>query len=74
MKIAVASEHRGFRAKDSILSPVERDSGHEASGLWTAQPRDVQTIPAFAAKSRSRCGAVAKSTAPILIGGTGIGR
>jgi ribose 5-phosphate isomerase B len=70
MKIAVASEHRGFKAKDRILAQV-RDLHHEALdfGPTTEEMCDYPDYAAKAARAVSR-GEVDRA---ILIGGTGIG-
>jgi ribose 5-phosphate isomerase B len=70
MKIAIASEHRGFKAKHRILSQV-RDLNHEAIdfGPVTDEMCDYPDYAAKAARAVSR-GEVDRA---ILIGGTGIG-
>ena len=70
MKIAVASDHRGFEVKGKILSVV-RDLGHEAVDLGPEVAESVD-YPDFAAKV---AGAVSdgKVDRGILICGTGIG-
>ena len=70
MKIAVASEHRGFRVKDRILSYL-RELHHEALdfGPPTDEMCDYPDYAAKAARAVSR-GEVDRA---ILIGGTGIG-
>jgi len=70
MKIAVASEHRGFKAKDRILAEV-RQLQHEALDFGPATD-DMCDYPDFAAKAAQAvaCGEVDRA---ILIGGTGIG-
>jgi len=70
MKIAVASEHRGFKAKDKILSLVSQ-LHHEALdfGPATDEMCDYPDFAARAALAVSR-GEVDRA---ILIGGTGIG-
>lgn len=70
MKIAVASEHRGFRVKDRILSYL-RELQHEALdfGPATDEMCDYPDYAAKAARAVSR-GEVDRA---ILIGGTGIG-
>ena len=70
MKIAVASEHRGFKAKDRILAEV-RQLQHEALDFGPATD-EMCDYPDFAAKAARAvaCGEVDRA---ILIGGTGIG-
>ena len=70
MKIAVASEHRGFKAKDKILSLV-RELHHEGLdfGPLTDEMCDYPDYASKAAKAVSS-GEVDRA---ILIGGTGIG-
>lgn len=70
MKIAVASEHRGFRAKDTILSQL-RDSGHEALDFGPYNP-EMCDYPDFAGKA-ARAVSCHEVDRAILIGGTGIG-
>ena len=70
MKIAVASEHRGFKAKDRILSQV-KELHHEALDFGPLTD-EMCDYPEFAGKA-----ALAVSTGEIdraiLLGGTGIG-
>lgn len=70
MKIAVASEHRGFKVKDSILNQV-RELHHESLdfGPTTSEMCDYPDYAAKAARAVSS-GDVDRA---ILIGGTGIG-
>ena len=70
MKIAVASEHRGFKVKDSILNQV-RELHHEALdfGPSTGEMCDYPDYAATAAWAVAN-GDVDRA---ILIGGTGIG-
>ena len=70
MKIAVASEHRGFKVKDSILNQV-RELLHEALdfGPSTGEMCDYPDYAATAAWAVSN-GDVDRA---ILIGGMGIG-
>ncbi len=70
MKIAVASDHRGFEIKGKILSVV-RDLGHEAIDFGPEAAESVD-YPDFAAKV---AGAVSggKVDRGILVCGTGIG-
>lgn len=70
MKIAVASEHRGFRAKDQILASVKQ-LNHEVFDFGPYNT-DVCDYPDYAAKVGW---AVARGEIDrgILIGGTGIG-
>jgi ribose 5-phosphate isomerase B len=70
MRIAVASDHRGFAIKSRILSMIG-ELGHQAVDLGTDSPESVD-YPDFAAKvARSvGCGEVDRG---ILICGTGMG-
>ena len=70
MKIAVASEHRGFRAKERILSQI-KELNHDALdfGPLTDEMCDYPDFAATAALAVSN-GEVDRA---ILIGGTGIG-
>ena len=70
MKIAVASEHRGFKAKDRILAEV-RQLQHAALDFGPVTD-EMCDYPDFAAKAAMAvaCGEVDRA---ILIGGTGIG-
>ena len=70
MKIAVASEHRGFRAKERILSQI-KELNHDALdfGPLTDEMCDYPDFAAKAALAVSN-GEVDRA---ILIGGTGIG-
>lgn len=70
MKIAVASEHRGFSAKDLILSQL-RDLKHEAIDFGPMNS-DMCDYPDFASKA---AGAVSRGEVDraILVGGTGVG-
>lgn len=70
MKIAVASEHQGFRAKDRILSQV-RELNHEAIDFGPSS-EEMCDYPDFAAKAARAVSSGAVDRA-ILIGGTGIG-
>lgn len=70
MKIAIASEHRGFKAKDRILTQV-REWNHEALDYGPSSD-EMCDYPDYAAKASRAvsCGEVDRA---ILIGGTGIG-
>lgn len=70
MKVAVASEHRGYKAKDGIVSYL-RELNHEALDFGPMSP-EMSDYPDFAAKA---AGAVSRGEIDraILIGGTGIG-
>ncbi|HEY0985001.1 MULTISPECIES: ribose 5-phosphate isomerase B [unclassified Schlesneria] len=70
MKIAVASEHRGFRAKDRVLACL-RELNHVAIdfGPNSEEMCDYPDYASLAARAVSR-GEVDRA---ILIGGTGIG-
>ena len=70
MKIAVASEHRGFKAKNSILNQL-RELNYHAIDLGPANEEmcDYPDVAAIAATAVSS-GEVDRA---ILIGGTGIG-
>ena len=70
MKIAVASDHRGFTVKSMILALLE-SLGHDGLDLGT-DSNDSVDYPDFAAVA---AGAVADGTADrgILICGTGVG-
>ena len=70
MKIAVASEHRGFKAKEGILSYL-RELNHEAIDFGPTNS-EVCDYPDFAAKT-ARAVASGEFDRGILIGGTGIG-
>lgn len=70
MRIAVASEHRGFKAKDTILSQL-RELKHEALDFGPVND-EMCDYPDYAAKAAI---AIVKGEIDraILIGGTGIG-
>jgi ribose 5-phosphate isomerase B len=70
MKVAVASEHRGYKAKDGILSYL-KELHHEALDFGP-NTEEMCDYPDFAAKAAA---AVSKGEVErgILIGGTGIG-
>lgn len=70
MKIAVASEHRGFRVKDRILSFVQ-ELKHEGVDFGPFND-EMCDYPDYASKA---AGAVSRGEVDraILIGGTGIG-
>ena len=70
MKIAVASEHRGFKIKDRILSQVQ-ELRHEALDFGPSTD-EMCDYPDYAGKA---AGAVSRGEVDraILIGGTGIG-
>jgi len=70
MKIAVASEHRGFKAKDRILSLIN-ELHHEGLDFGPSN-EEMCDYPDYAAKA---AGAVSRGEVDraILIGGTGIG-
>ena len=70
MKIAVASEHRGFKAKDKILSLV-RELHHEGFDFGPSTD-EMCDYPDYAAKA-ARAVASGEVARAILIGGTGIG-
>jgi ribose 5-phosphate isomerase B len=70
MKIAVASEHRGFRAKEQILVQL-RQLSHEALDFGTLN-KEMCDYPDFAAKAALAVSECDVDRA-ILIGGTGIG-
>ena len=70
MKIAVASEHRGFKAKDRILNQV-RELQHEALDFGPYSD-ELCDYPDFAAKA-ARAVSIGEVDRAILIGGTGIG-
>ena len=70
MKIAVASEHRGFKAKDRILSQV-RELQHEGLDFGPLS-EEMCDYPDFAAKA-ARAVSNGEVDRAILIGGTGIG-
>jgi ribose 5-phosphate isomerase B len=70
MKIAVASEHRGFRAKGQILACV-KELNHEAFDFGPSKDENCD-YPDYAAKVA--CAVVrGEMDRGILIGGTGIG-
>lgn len=70
MKIAVASDHRGFAVKDKVLALLA-DLGHECLDFGPQSPESVD-YPDFAAKVAEAVGnsSVARG---ILICGTGTG-
>ncbi len=70
MKIAVASEHRGFKAKDCILSHLS-ELNHDALDFGPSND-EVCDYPDYAAKA-ARAVANGEVDRAILIGGTGIG-
>ena len=70
MKIAVASEHRGFRAKNGILSYL-RQLSHEVYDLGCSN-EEMCDYPDFASKA-ARAVSNGDIDRAILIGGTGIG-
>ena len=70
MKIAVASEHRGYKAKDKILSLV-RELHHEGLDFGPSTD-EMCDYPDYAAKA-GRAVASGEVDRAILIGGTGIG-
>lgn len=70
MKIAVASGHRGYKTKHSIISLV-RELGHEAIDYGPSTPETVDYPDCAAATARAvSTGEVDRA---ILISGTGIG-
>jgi ribose 5-phosphate isomerase B len=70
MKIAVASEHRGYKAKHRILAQL-KELDHEA--LDFGPPNDeMSDYPDFASKA-ARAVSTGEIDRAILIGGTGIG-
>ncbi|HEY4261054.1 MAG TPA: ribose 5-phosphate isomerase B [Schlesneria sp.] len=70
MKIAVASDHRGFNIKDRILSQVI-ELHHEAQDLGPTNS-EVCDYPDFGAKA-ARAVSEGKADRAILICGSGIG-
>ncbi len=70
MKIAVASEHRGFKAKDGILSLL-RELKHEALDFGPAND-EVSDYPDYASKAAWAV-SLGEIDRAILVGGTGIG-
>lgn len=70
MRIAVASEHRGFKVKDGILNQV-RKLHHEALDFGPANS-EMCDYPDYAAKA-ARAVSSGDVDRAILIGGTGIG-
>jgi ribose 5-phosphate isomerase B len=70
MKIAIASDHRGFAIKGKILTLIA-EMGHEAVDLGTDSPESVD-YPDFAAKV-ARLISEKVADRGILICGTGMG-
>jgi ribose 5-phosphate isomerase B len=70
MKVAVASEHRGFSAKSKILAQVE-ELNHRALDFGPSTDETCD-YPDFAAKA-ARAVSNREVDRAILIGGTGIG-
>ncbi len=70
MKIAVASDHRGYHVKGRILELL-RTLGHEAADFGPPEPEHVD-YPDFAAKV-ARAVAAGEVERGILICGTGVG-
>ena len=70
MKIAVASDHRGFHLKGRILELV-RSLGHEGADLGPGEPEHVD-YPDYAAKV-ARAVSAGEVDRGILICGTGVG-
>lgn len=70
MKIAVASDHRGFVVKGKILTMIA-DLGHEAVDFGTDSPESVD-YPDFAEKA-ARAVSEKRADRGILICGTGMG-
>ncbi|MCP4711430.1 MAG: ribose 5-phosphate isomerase B [Planctomycetes bacterium] len=70
MKIAIASDHRGYEAKELIKNVLQR-SGHEVTDFGTTDSKSCDypdyAIPAALAVSRS------KAERGVLICGSGIG-
>ena len=70
MKIAIASDHRGFVVKGKIISLL-RDLGHEGLDLGPDTPDSVDYPDYAATVARSICGG--EVDRGILICGTGMG-
>jgi len=70
MKIAVASDHRGFEAKRRLL-PVLRKLGHEVEDFGCDGPASCD-YPDFAAPA-ARAVAAGRADAGVLMDGSGIG-
>ena len=70
MKIAVASDHRGFEAKRRLV-PVLRKLGHEVEDLGCDSPASCD-YPDFAAPA-ARAVASGRADAGVLMDGSGIG-
>ena len=70
MKIAVASEHRGFKAKDKILAQL-KEMRHDALDFRPTND-EMCDCPDYAAKA-ARAVSEGEIDREILIGGTGIG-
>lgn len=70
MKIAVASEHRGYKAKDGILSLL-RELKHDALDFGPTND-EVSDYPDYASKAASAV-SLGEIDRAILVGGTGIG-
>lgn len=70
MKIAVASDHRGFVVKGKVLTMIT-DLGHEAVDFGTDSPESVD-YPDFAEKV-ARAVSEKRADRGILICGTGMG-
>lgn len=70
MRLAVGSDHAGYRLKQDVLDWL-KEMGHEATDMGTASPQSVD-YPDFA---RAVCEAVAAGEASlgILVCGTGLG-
>ncbi len=70
MRIAVASEHRGYKAKDGILSLL-RELKHEGLDFGPSSD-ETSDYPDYASKAASAVSR-GETDRAILIGGTGIG-
>ena len=70
MKIAIASDHRGYQIKGKILSLIA-ELGHQAVDMGTDSPESVD-YPDFAAKV-ARSVSTSEVERGILICGTGMG-
>jgi ribose 5-phosphate isomerase B len=70
MKIAIASDHRGFEAKRRLL-PVLNRAGHEVEDFGCDSPASCD-YPLFAVPA-ARSVAAGKNEVGILLDGTGIG-
>lgn len=71
MKIAVASDHRGFTIKRSLIIPLLQSAGHEAVDFG-CNGAEVCDYPDFAVPA-SRAVANGECEIGVLIDGTGIG-